>query len=63
MKGEWISVADRLPKNYDYTPLDRDQVDVWMSVHASPLSFGIADAFRVPDAWRRGGKWFHRYRG
>lgn len=35
------------------------KVDVWMTVHASPMSFGIGDAFRVPECWRRDGKWFH----
>lgn len=39
-------------------------VDVWMHVAASPLSFGMGDAFRVADCWRNEqGKWVHDFRG
>lgn len=39
-------------------------VDLWMQVHASPMSFGMSDAFRVPDCWRNAeGKWVHDFRG
>lgn len=39
---------------------DLTEVDLWLEIHASPRSMGFADSFRVPDAFRRGGKWFHR---
>ncbi len=42
---------------------DRREVDIWLSVHASPRSFGMADAWRVTEAWRTEGKWFHRHNG
>jgi hypothetical protein len=37
-------------------------VDLWMKVHASPMSFGMSDAFRVTDCWRNAeGKWVHLF--
>jgi hypothetical protein len=42
---------------------DRHEVDLWMQVYASPHSFGMSDAFRVVDAYRVEGKWFHRWQG
>lgn len=42
---------------------DRHEVDIWLTVPASPMSFGWADAWRVTEAWRRDGKWFHRHEG
>lgn len=42
---------------------DREEVDLWMHIYASPRSFGMADSFRVIEAWRRDGKWFHRHDG
>lgn len=42
---------------------DLQSVDVWMHVHASLRSFGMADAFEVPSAWRENGTWFHTYVG
>jgi hypothetical protein len=39
-------------------------VDLWMTVHASPMSFGMSDSFRVTDCWRDdAGKWVHDFRG
>lgn len=38
---------------------DYQRVDIWLTVPASPRSFGIADAWRVCDAWRKEGKWYH----
>lgn len=40
-------------------------VDLWLTVRASPLSFGISDAWRVPDCWRERGRgpWGHMYNG
>jgi hypothetical protein len=38
---------------------DYRQVDLWLTVFASPLSFGWADAFRVVECWREDGKWMH----
>ena len=39
----------------DYHP-----VDLWLNVHASPRSFGMADAFRVIEAYKTDGKWCDR---
>lgn len=39
------------------------EVDLWMQWSASPLTMGEADAFRVPDAYRKDGKWFHKHNG
>ena len=50
----WISVTDRLPE-------PNERVDVWMAVHASPRSMGLADDFRVPESWQRDGRWFHSH--
>lgn len=38
---------------------DRQSVDLWMYIYASPRSMGMSDAFRVMDAFREDGKWFH----
>lgn len=38
--------------------VDYERVDLWMNIHASPCSFGIADTFRVTNAYRKDGKWF-----
>lgn len=40
---------------------DGVEVDIWMKVYASPMSFGMGDSFRVVDAYRKDGKWFHRH--
>ncbi len=53
--SEWISVKKKLP-------LAGVQVDVWLRVSASPLSFGFSDEWRVPDAYLVDGKWFHSYK-
>lgn len=42
-------------------PKDGTRVDLWLSIHASPRSLGMADDFRVPEAWFRDGKWVHVY--
>jgi hypothetical protein len=34
--------------------------DLWMQWGASPLTMGMGDSFRVSDAYRRDGKWYHR---
>lgn len=39
---------------------DRDEVDLWLNIHASPRSMGMSDSFRVIDAYRIDGKWLHR---
>jgi hypothetical protein len=49
---KWISVDDKLPADFE-------RVDVWMSVMASPMSFGMSDAWRQPEVWRESGKWVH----
>lgn len=51
MKG-WRPIAE-----FDLP--DGEEVDVWMDIPASPLSMGIAAEFRVPDAYRIDGRWFH----
>lgn len=38
---------------------DSERVDLWLSVPASPRSFGMADAWRVVECYRRDGKWYH----
>jgi len=42
---------------------DFKEVDIWMQVYASPRSFGISDSFRVVEAYRKDGKWFHLHKG
>lgn len=39
---------------------DREEVDLWLHIYASPKSMGWADSFRVIDAYKIDGKWFHR---
>lgn len=38
---------------------ERRQVDLWVQIYASPRSMGMSDAFRVPNCWKKDGKWFH----
>lgn len=38
-------------------------VDLWMQWGAWPSTMGMADAFRVPDCWKKDGKWFHYNKG
>lgn len=42
---------------------DRREVDLWLRIYPSPRSMGWSDAFRVPNAWRKDGRWFHNYQG
>lgn len=56
MKSPWIEVGERFPA-------DGERVDVWFDVWASPSSFGMADQWCEPSAWRESGKWFHVYKG
>lgn len=44
-------------------PRDGTVIDVWVKIHASPMSMGFSDEFGVPDAWFENGKWVHMYRG
>ena len=37
--------------------IDPSEVDLWFNVWASPLSMGIADAWRATDCYRSNGKW------
>lgn len=38
-----------------------EHVDLWLTVPASPSSFGMSDAWRVIDCWQTSdGKWWHR---
>ena len=41
-----------------YAGDDYRRVDLWMNILASPRSMGMADAFRVIDAYRLDGVWF-----
>lgn len=55
-------------KNGDWKPIksaprDGTVIDLWLNVHASPRSFGMSDAYGVPDSWFQDGKWVHTYRG
>jgi hypothetical protein len=54
METPWVSVADKFPP-------DHQAVDVWFDVWASPMSFGMADQWCEPNAWREDGKWFHLF--
>lgn len=42
---------------------DYVEVDLWMQWGASPMTMGMADAFRVTEAYRKEGKWTHRHEG
>ncbi len=39
------------------------EVDLWLYVWASPRSFGMSDSFRIPNAYKRNGKWFNLCNG
>jgi hypothetical protein len=52
MNSPWVPVNERMPP-------DHDKVDVWFNVWASPMSFGMADSWCEPEAWRESEKWFH----
>lgn len=54
--NNWISIRKRVPE-------PGRRVDIWMEIYASPRSFGMGDSFRVIEAWRENGKWFHRHEG
>jgi Protein of unknown function (DUF551) len=42
---------------------DYREFDIWLTVPASPRSFGMGDAWRVIEAYRKNGKWYHRHEG
>lgn len=42
---------------------DCEKVNIWLTIHASPMSMGMGDSFEVPEAWRINGKWFHIHKG
>lgn len=44
-------------------PKDGTKIDIWMTVHASPLSFGMSDAWRIIDVYYRDEAWFHFWEG
>ena len=44
-------------------PRDGTIIDLWLTIHASPMSMGMSDSFGVPDAWFKDGKWVHTYKG
>lgn len=50
-------------KTIKSAPLDGTVVDVWLEIYPSARSMGMGDAFGVPDAWFKDGKWVHMYRG
>lgn len=52
----WIAVDESLPT-------EREKVDVWIDIYASPRSMGMSDASRELNVWRVGKKWFHVYEG
>jgi hypothetical protein len=54
MESPWVSVTDKVPP-------DHELVDVWFHVRASLRSFGWADRWCEPKAWRENGKWFHEF--
>ena len=46
-------------KSIRSAPKDGTKIDLWLNIHASPMSMGFSDSFRVIDCWFREGKWFH----
>jgi hypothetical protein len=53
--GAWKSIRE-----FDAERSQLDRVDLWLSVGASPSSFGMSDAWRITDAYRKPcGRWFH----
>lgn len=52
MSGAWKPIET-------FEGADREEVDLWMHIYASPRSMGWSDSFRVTDAYRIDGKWFH----
>ena len=55
-KSQWQPIKTA-PKR-DYV-----EIDLWVDIPASPRSFGMGDAFRVVEAYRKNGKWTHRHEG
>jgi len=61
--GGFIEGSPRGWRKIESAPKDGAVVDVWLKICATPMSFGVADSFGVPDAWYSDGKWLHQYRG
>lgn len=53
---EWKLIAT-IPPEEGVLPTE---FDVWLDIPAGPSSFGFSDSFRVCDAYRKNGHWFHR---
>jgi hypothetical protein len=34
-------------------------VDVWLEIYASAMSMGFSDSFRVTEAYKKDGGWWH----
>lgn len=56
MKSPWKPIKTFRAKEYV-------RVDLWLVVHASPMSFGMGDSWREVDCWKQDGKWFHDHDG
>lgn len=54
--SEWRSIKSFRGKTSEF---GGPYVDLWLQIYASPRSFGMSDAFRVVECWRKDGKWFH----
>ena len=61
--GRFIEEKGKGWKPIKSAPRDGTVIDLWLEIHASPMSMGWADSFGVPDAWFQDGKWVHTYRG
>jgi hypothetical protein len=55
-KEEGMSMSEWNPIS---TAPEYEKVDVWVQWEPSAMTMGWGDAFRVTDAYRRGGQWFH----
>lgn len=47
----------------EFWEADYTRVDLWLHVYACPSSMGISDGWRVAEAHRVNGKWFHLHNG
>lgn len=52
--GNWQPI-----ETYQGDEYGLERVDLWLDIPASAASMGWSDSFRVPDAYRRKGKWLH----
>lgn len=50
-------------RNRSWQPIatapENTPVDVWVTIFATPRTMGYTDSFRVPDAYKRVGRWYY----